>query len=119
MNTSWLVLYNTVRDTVDDVAAGGGRCRVQCADGFTMSVIAYEGTYCTPRPGYPVTMGGADAGYTGPFTEVEVGFPSVRPEPWDTWAEHCETPDDPTETVYAYVPVETVNALVELHGGYA
>ena len=38
---------------------------VRCADGFTMSVQANEGAYCTPR-----------LDEAGSYTEVEVGFPS-------------------------------------------
>ena len=41
---------------------------VVCADGFRMSVQANETAYCDPRDN------------TGPYTEVEVGFPN-REEP--------------------------------------
>ena len=48
--------------------AGTDRNRqVVCADGFTMSVQAHDGAYCTPR------MSGAPV-----YTHVEVGFPSQR-----------------------------------------
>ena len=39
--------------------------RVQCADGFSMSVQAHDGAYCRPR------IDGADF-----YIDVEVGFPS-------------------------------------------
>lgn len=103
---------------------------VRCADGFTVSVIAGGGTYCHPRPamcyhsadhemvqepdGHYET---APHDYPGPFDEVEVGFPSARPEPWDEWRQYAEESERPTDTVYSYVPVETVRALIELHGG--
>lgn len=37
---------------------------IECADGFTMSVQASRSHYCTPRND------------VGPYTAVEVGFPS-------------------------------------------
>ena len=93
---------------------------ITCADGFKLSVIAGTGTYCTPRPDWP---GGVPAGYSGPYTAVEVGYPSERPEPWEPidgalyWSQYAETESDPTDTVYGYVPVTLVQALVRSHGG--
>lgn len=81
---------------------------IKCADGFSLSVIAGMWVYSSPRDVE-----------TGPFAAVEVGYPSERPEPWDAWAEYCENPEDPTSTVYGYVPVDLVRALVESHGGAA
>ena len=106
---------------------------ITCADGFTVSVVAGGGTYCTPRPSLCTcaftpdgakTIISAHTGFTlhdypGPYTEVEVGFPSARPEPWEQWAEYVEDPDEPTETIYSYVPVELVEALIASHGGEA
>ena len=84
--------------------AGTDRNRqVVCADGFTMSVQAHMGSYCTPR------MSGADK-----YTEVEVGFPSVREE---MLMKYAEEPDAPTQTVYAYVPVQVVTNVIAKHGG--
>jgi hypothetical protein len=80
---------------------------IQCTDGFRMSVISGEGAYCSPRNDQ------------GPYTEVEVGYPSERPEPWSDWSEHCEDSSCPTETVYSYVPACKVRALIALHGGEA
>lgn len=31
--------------------------------------------------------------------------------------EYAENPDDPTDTVYGWVPVEVVEAVVNNHGG--
>ena len=78
---------------------------IACRDGFRMSVVTGEWLYCTPRRN------------TGPYTAVEVGFPSKRPEPWSVWSEYAESRAAPTETVYPYVPVEEVRRLVESHGG--
>ena len=86
---------------------------VHCADGFKMSVIAGFGAYSTPRP---------LEDYPGPYSAVEVGFPSMRPEPWDQWSAYQDPwmgAGDPTETCYGQVPVEMVRALADLHGGVA
>lgn len=42
--------------------------RIVCADGFSLSVQANQGAYCAPRNN------------RGPWYEVEVGFPSAKPE---------------------------------------
>lgn len=88
--------------------------RIVCADGFSMSVQAHEGSYCTPRMDYPAF----------PHTHVECGFPSSTPLSDDlkAYAEAfygCsdESECDFTETVYGYVPVETVKAELQQHGG--
>lgn len=87
---------------------------ITCKDGFRLSVIAGNGTYCDPRPDW---FNGVPADYAGPYTHVEVGFPSERPEPWADWVEWCESPDNPTGTVYGQVPVDAVRALIDSHGG--
>ncbi|WP_120338093.1 hypothetical protein [Cryobacterium soli] len=90
--------------------------QIKCADGFTVSVQAGAGMYCSPRPdGYG--DGAASRDFAGPYDLAEVGFPSERPEPWAEWEEYCESPDDPTATVYAHVPFESIRELIELHGG--
>lgn len=96
-----------------------GENKIVCADGFTLSVIAGEGAYCSPRPTRFLNSGMGDVAqeYPGPYHEVEVGFPSSRPEPWGEWEEYAESKDDPVESVYGYVPVDLVRALVASHGG--
>ena len=76
--------------------------RIVCKDGFSLSVQASQGAYCTPRDNI------------GPWSKVEVGFPSSAPELIGQWA---EDPDHPTDTVYGYVPIKLVEELIELHGG--
>lgn len=76
--------------------------RITCADGFSLSVQATHGAYCQPRQNI------------GPWYEVEVGFPSDVPH---EIMEYAEQPEIPTGTVYAYVPIEHVAALIEAHGG--
>ena len=75
---------------------------VKCADGFTMSVQASKGSYCSPRD---------DA---GPYDSVEVGFPSS----YDYYLhQYAEDPDKPTDTVYGWVPADTVMMCIDAHGG--
>jgi hypothetical protein len=88
--------------------------KIVCADGFTVSVQAGHGMYCSPRPALNAPKFEADQ-ITGPYTSVEIGFPSARPEPWSEWEQWCESPDSPTDTVYGYVPVDAVRALVAFH----
>jgi hypothetical protein len=84
--------------------AGTDRNRqVVCADGFTMSVQAHQGAYCTPR------LSGAPK-----YTHVEVGFPSERE---DLLIQFAEEPDKPTQTVYGWVPVQTVTNVLPFPGG--
>jgi hypothetical protein len=76
--------------------------RIVCADGFSLSVQATHGAYCSPRENL------------GPWYEVEVGFPSADPELIGQFAEDS---GNPTQTVYPYVDIELVEQLIELHGG--
>lgn len=77
---------------------------VVCQDGFRMSVQVGSMLYCTPRSD------------VGPWTTVEVGFPSrVEPLLW----RYAETPWEWTDTVYPYTPIEVVAAVIELHNGFA
>lgn len=73
---------------------------IQIADTDTISIQASENHYSTPREN------------TGPYTEVEVGFPSFL---FSTWfiEDFAEDVDSPTETVYPYVPLDRL--AVELH----
>lgn len=98
---------------------------IQCADGFKMSVIAGM-AYSTPKLSlcFPGTnhphqqQGHAPCNYKGPYVAVEVGFPTIRPEPWGLWCVYADGDFEyPTKTVYGYVPVKMVRDLVRLHGG--
>lgn len=75
-----------------------------CADGLTLSVQASKFHYCTPRDSI------------GPWDAVEVGFPSEQIEALMPYA---EDPDDPTGTVYGYVPLSVVAGVIAQHGGFA
>ena len=76
---------------------------VVCADGFTMSVQAFDGAYCLPREDNAPK-----------YSEVEIGYPS---EPDSLLTPYAENPNGLTDTVYAYVPVETVFLVISKHGG--
>jgi len=77
--------------------------QVVCKDGFKMSVQANDSAYCSPR------INNAER-----YTSVEIGFPSEKEELIMNFAESA---DDPTETVYGYVPVTVVNSVLVKHGG--
>lgn len=79
--------------------------KVICADGFEMSVQASEGHYCSPRDNI------------GPYTSVEIGYPSERVEEFMHYIDGDENAD-PTQTVYGWVPLETVVQIIESHGGF-
>ena len=78
--------------------------RVVCADGFTISVQAHDGAYCTPRED--------DAER---YTEVELGYPSEREELIMDWIELSD--GVPTNSVYPYTPVDVVTTVIVKHGG--
>ena len=76
---------------------------ITCKDGFYLSVQASSLHYSCPRKNI-----------ASRYVEVEVGFPSLKPEFIMSYAEE---PENPTETVYGYVPIELVEQLIEFHGG--
>ena len=76
--------------------------QITCKDGFQLSVQVGKFYYCAPRAN------------TGPWSKVEVGFPSMAPELIQEWA---EDPENLTDTVYVNVPIELVQQLIDLHGG--
>jgi len=74
-----------------------------CKDGFIVSIQASEFSYCHPRRT-------ADIDYCS----FELGFPNMDvPE----LAEWKDGDGDDRQSVYGYVPVETIVALLEKHGG--
>jgi hypothetical protein len=77
--------------------------KIICKDGFTMSVQANEGAYCSPR------VDNAER-----YVAVEVGYPSVREPLLMEWAENK---DEPTNTVYGWVPSERISLVCIKHGG--
>ena len=77
--------------------------RLILQDGASLSVQAGEALYCSPRDD------------KGPYTKVEVGFPSQKPP--EAWKEFAENWDNPTNTVYGYVPLSMVMLYIGAHGG--
>lgn len=80
------------------------RPKVQCVDGFAMSIQASRNHYCTPRDD------------SGSYSEIEIGFPSSAD---DSLTDYAEDADNPTGTVYAYVPVDVAQQVIDKHGGIA
>lgn len=78
------------------------RDRIITKNGLTFSVQASSGHYCTPRSN------------NGPYTHVEVGFPNKVIERLIPFAEN---PDNLTETVYGWVPVELIKTIIIENGG--
>ena len=79
------------------------RPRVQCMDGYSVSVQVGSWLYCSPRVD--------GAAY---YDEVELGYPSEEDPLINDYAENSE---NYTDTVYGYVPVEIIDALLQKHGG--
>lgn len=75
---------------------------ITCADGFRMSVQASASAYSTPRNN------------EGPYETAEIGFPS---EEETLIMEYAEDRNNPTNTVYAYVPSSVVSLVCAKHGG--
>lgn len=76
--------------------------RIECKDGFSISVQAHQGAYCSPRTGH------------GPWSSVECGYPTTEPT---EIMEYAEDSENPTGTVYGYVPINLVEELIMNHGG--
>lgn len=78
---------------------------IHCNDGFTISVQAHYGAYCSPRVTEDIE-----------YYQFECGFPSGPVPELREWKDGDDDTDD-TQTVYGYVPVMAIVALVEKHGG--
>ena len=83
---------------------------VVCADGFSMSVQANGGAYCSPR------VENAER-----YDTVEIGFPSESEHLILKYMEGGYDEDgpepDPTQSVYPNVPVSIVSLVLAKHGG--
>jgi hypothetical protein len=77
--------------------------RTVCKDGFSMSIQGSENAYCTPRDN------------DGPYTHVEIGFPSAIE---DMIIRFADEPRHPGETVYSWVPSTVVLEVLQSHGGW-
>jgi len=79
------------------------RPAIYCDDGFTVSVQASEGHYCNPK-----------INNSTKYSEFELGFPSETEE---LILPFIEGNGDPTETVYGWVPADTLIKVINKHGG--
>ena len=75
---------------------------IECVDGFTISGQATRHHYSTPRNDI------------GSWTAVECGFPSADVP---GMADYKDGDDADTDSVFGYVPVEIVEAVLAQHGG--
>jgi len=93
-----------LRNNIENVCMGTAwRTRVECDDGFSMSVQASRGHHSTPRA---IALS---------YSEVEVGYPSEAEDILLPWIDTDHLP--PTEAVYIYVPVEIIDCIIDRHGG--
>ena len=96
------ILYEVPEDEVfDDYRVTE---RLKLADGNSMSVQASSGHYSTPRVRIDYEE----------YTHFEIGFPSKK---YESIMSYCEDPDDPTGTVYGYVPKNLIDEIVKKAGG--
>ena len=80
------------------------RPRIVCNDGFSFSVQASVGAYCSPRLMLE----------DGCYYEAEIGFPSIE-EPLIN--QYAEDHGDYTKTVYGWVPIFIIDEVIQKHGG--
>ena len=76
---------------------------VTCADGFSVSIQASGTHYCQPR-----------SNAVSAYESVELGFPN---RPCAFIKDYAEGPENPTGTVYGYVPAHVVRKMIAAHGG--
>jgi len=105
MNLPELMAYLTtpVDEIKSEFRMKAQNAPITCLDGTELSVQTGDTLYCTPRDNY------------GPWSHVEVGFPTVTPPV--SWRDCCEDWENPTETVYGYVPIQKVVDFINVHGG--
>jgi len=104
MNVNEFLRRTLVVERFGDIEHIQVRDRVVCKDGFNVSIQASSFHYCSPREN------------NGPYNSVELGFPSD-----DMGNEFNEYGEDISlsqkGTVFARVPIEKVEVLLEKHGG--
>lgn len=79
--------------------------RINCKSGLNMSVQASEFNYSSPRKNLLDNL---------EYYEFEIGFPN---KVIDCLEEYAEYWDEPTETVYSYVPFHVIQNIIEDNGG--
>jgi hypothetical protein len=78
------------------------RDRFELGNGMSVSIQASDSHYSSPR------ISGLDA---TEYTQFELGYPNFRPPNYIL--EYAEEKDEPTETVYPYVPYELIQRMLE------
>ena len=78
--------------------------RLVLANGVSLSIQASSTHYCSPRISTQYSQ----------YSKFEVGFPSHRIE---ALMPYCDDTDNPTGTVYAYVPLEVLEQYIASAGG--
>ena len=73
-----------------------------CRDGFNFSLQAGPSHYSEPKA------------VANEYEAWEIGFPSASEPLWLEWQEQG---NEPTESVYGWVPNDVVNAVIQRHGG--
>lgn len=97
----WLEDTYSLHYIGNDIYYQSPRPRIECNDGFSMSVQGGKHSYSLPRE------------YGTNFTEMEIGYPSDYEELIRDYAES----DDFTGTVYPYTPVSLILQVIGKHGG--
>lgn len=81
--------------------------KIECVDGFSMSVQAMDGSYCSPRTTHR-------SKHVNIYSEYEIGYPTEKEE---SIMEYCQDETKPTDTVYGYVPKKIIEDIIVKHGG--
>lgn len=83
--------------------------RLVLADGTSMSVQYHWSSYCSPRPEVEEKVSSSVS-----VLSAEIGFPSRE---ISEIMEYAEDRENPTDTVYGYVPVRLINSVIAAAGG--
>jgi hypothetical protein len=76
--------------------------RIECRDGFSVSVQAHPGAYCRPRDGMY------------PWDAFECGYPSA---PVPEWSVRKEGGGDDKKSVFGYIDARDIMNVIRSHGG--
>ena len=106
----WLKEHRVVECVINGREIDGVTERIICRDGYSFSCQANQYTYCNPRK---------SGAY--PYSSVELGYPSERDTIINGYAEDGKAEKNEEgyiDTIYGYVPVQTVIKLIKKHGGF-
>lgn len=76
---------------------------IVCKDGTELSVQCSSTHYCEPRDN------------DGPYTKMEVGYPSSMPT--DDWSDYADGESISDSAVFGYVPTSLIQKYIDEHGG--